>query len=105
MQDIKSNADREIGKILNHLNVTIDETRLNCMQKHKNIKFLRKSIREASKFDVFRQEHLDIIDECIKIANKMVIKRFGKPLPLKEYSYMRREKGRCSSFSRGKLEH
>ena len=74
------------------------------MKKHQNIQFLRKSIREVSKFDVFRLEHLDIIDECIKIANQMVIKRFGKPLPLREYSYMRKEKTRDATFTRGKLE-
>ena len=85
------------------MNVKIDERRLDCLQTHKNIKYLRKHTKETSKFDQFRLEHIEIIDEHIKLANQILMKRFGKSLPLKEYTYMKKDK-KDATFIRGQLE-
>ena len=87
---------------MNHLNLTVDEGRLECMKKNKNIKFLRKTTKESSKFNPFKMEHLEMIDNYIETANKVLKERFGKELPLKDYVSMRNERNRIRTFVRGK---
>ena len=39
-----------------------------------------------------RMEHLDIINKYIETANHILMKRFGKQLPLKYYEFIRNER-------------
>ena len=87
---------------MNHLNLTLDEARLKCMKENKNIKFLRKSTKESSEFNPYRMEHFEMIDSYIETANRVLMERFGKQLPIKDYTFMRNERVRIRTFVRGK---
>ena len=52
----------------------------------------KQSNKEFSKFNPLRMEHLDMINKYIETANHILMKRFGKQLPLKYYEFIRNER-------------
>ena len=71
-----------MNQLLEYLKLPLDNRRMNCIEKHSSGSFQRKVHQEG---DPYSQELHEIINDRIEIANKLLIDKIGRPLPLDKY--------------------
>ena len=71
-------------KLLGHLNLEIDEGRLDCIDKHSAGSFHRVKHQEESPFT---EELHRLLDKTITDANTLLREKTGRKLPLEKYEY------------------
>ena len=89
---MKHDLEKELFRILAFLKIPPDQQRLECLLKHANGVFKRKSGSKNSKWDFFRQNQRQRIHNIILNLNRIIVKRGFGELPLDLYeSYNRTE--------------
>ncbi|TRY81105.1 hypothetical protein TCAL_07795 [Tigriopus californicus] len=74
-ENVKSNPEREMRKVLNFLQIPADPSRLSCMQMHKNGFFVRGSGgSDESEVVPFHQKTRQVIDSLIDRVNAMLFR-------------------------------
>ena len=82
---MKHDLEKELFRILAFLKIPPDQQRLECLLKHANGVFKRKSGSKNSKWDFFRQNQRQRIDNIILNLNRIIVKRGFGALPLDLY--------------------
>ena len=86
LQELTENPISEMRKLLNYLHFPVDEERLECIDKHSSGSFHR--VHHQSE-DPWSHELHQMFDDTIDEANKMLIEKIGRSLPLTKYQYYR----------------
>ncbi|XP_059097809.1 WSCD family member AAEL009094-like [Tigriopus californicus] len=87
-ENVKSNPEREMRKVLNFLQIPADPSRLSCMQMHKNGFFVRGSGgSDESEVVPFHQKTRQVIDSLIDRVNAMLFRLGYEAMPLNKYDY------------------
>ena len=71
-------------KLLRHLKVSVDEERINCIEKHLSGAFHRVNHQQE---DPWSPELHSLINNAITKANTMLVDKIGRPLPLEKYEF------------------
>ena len=74
----------EMRKLLKYLHLPVNEERLQCIDKHSSGSFHR--VHHQSE-DPWSPELHQVFDDTIDEANKMLIQKTGRALPLSNYQY------------------
>ena len=85
MQELKDDPIKEIRGLLEYLKFPINDKRLECIEQHSSGSFQRK--RHQDDDDPWSQELHTVINDKVDIANKMLINKIGRALPLDKYEY------------------
>ena len=83
VQDLKEDPIEELKKLLIHLEVEIDQGRLDCIDKHSEGSFHR--INKNNTEDPFTQELHQLLDTNILTADSLLKNITGRGLPLTKY--------------------
>ena len=86
-QDLKDNTRAELGNLLRHLKVEIDEGRLDCIEDHREGKFHRSELVDQRERDPFTEELHRLLDQTILTADSLLRDKIGRGLPLDKYQY------------------
>lgn len=88
-ENVKHNLLPEMRKILNFLNLPVDELRLQCLEKYKNGLFRRNKVtQESNNVIAFSLQIRSSMDKLIDHVNQhIMIKRGYEALPLDKYKY------------------
>ena len=86
LQELTEDPISEMRKLLNYLHFPVDEERLECIDKHSSGSFHR--VHHQSE-DPWSHELHQMFDDTIDVANKMLIEKIGRSLPLTKYQYYR----------------
>ena len=73
-------------KLLGHLNLKVEEGRLECIEKHSTGSFHRVKHQEESPFT---EELHTLLDKTITDANTLLWEKTGRKLPLERYEYFK----------------
>ena len=93
-EELVDNTDKELRKLLEFLDVDVDETRMRCINKN-DLSALKRV--KTEKLDVhFTKHQRNIIDKHIDEANKVVKRNTGRRLPLHLYDFYSKRGGRSS---------
>ena len=74
----------EMKKLLEHLNLSVDEGRLSCISQHLSGTFHRK-VHQAK--DPFNQDHHHVLDRVIEKAGMIIAQNTGRKLPVERYEF------------------
>ena len=85
IQDLKEDPIEELKNLLIHLEVEIDQGRLDCIDKHREGSFHR--INKNNTEDPFTQELHQLLDTNIRTADSLLKNMTGRGLPLTKYQY------------------
>ena len=86
-QDLTESPTSEMRRLLDHLQLPRDESRLACIEAHSSGAFHRLSQQSE---DPWSAELRALITGVILRANKLLVDKTGKPLPLEKYEYYNR---------------
>ena len=93
-EELVDNTDKELRKLLEFLDVDVDETRMRCINKN-DLSVLKRV--QTEKLDVhFTKHQRNIIDKHIDEANKVVKRNTGRRLPLHLYDFYSKRGARSS---------
>ena len=84
-ENLKEDPKAELRKLLKHLNLPVDDSRLECIEKHNSQKFHR-AHNGSDNIEAFPLEVRVLMDEAILKANELIYERTRVYLPLKKFA-------------------
>ena len=83
-QELTEAPTSEMRRLLEYLHLAQDEARLACIEAHSAGSFHRLSHQSE---DPWSEELHTLINGVIMRANKLLVEKTGRPLPLEKYEY------------------
>ena len=83
-QELTEAPTSEMRRLLEYLHLAQDEARLACIEAHSAGSFHRLSHQSE---DPWSKELHTLINGVIMKANKLLVEKTGRPLPLEKYEY------------------
>ncbi len=87
-ENVKADTENQIRGILHHLEIPVNEDRMDCTINNPQEKFKRKKLEYESPFD---DELHQLIEKAMLSVNELLKKRNQETMPFHKYKWVRKE--------------